>query len=157
MQTDWQTFKTLVLKKSLSVWSGSTLFAQTCLSENWIITVYISFYKLLLMFVQENYGKPEEEKVQKVKELYKDLDLEKAFQDFEESSYGEILLMIDAYHGKLPKELFIAFTNKIYKRDKWCSTVIVSESGYGFEPHEKTCLLGLRPGKTRTGLIRYRS
>ena len=70
------------------------------------------------MFVQENYGKPEEEKVQKVKELYKDLDLEKAFQDFEESSYGEILLMIDAYHGKLPKELFIAFTNKIYKRDK---------------------------------------
>ena len=70
------------------------------------------------IFLQENYGKPDEEKVQRVKKLYNDLDLEKAFQDFEESSYTEILSLIDAYHGKLPKDLFIAFTNKIYKRAK---------------------------------------
>lgn len=68
--------------------------------------------------LMENYGKHDEEKVQRIKQLYNDLDLEKAFQDFEESSYTKILSLIDAYHGKLPKDLFIAFTNKIYKRAK---------------------------------------
>ena len=72
----------------------------------------------LIYVFQENYGKPDEEKVQRVKKLYNDLDLEKAFQDFEDCSYTEILALIDAYHGKLPKDLFIAFTNKIYKRAK---------------------------------------
>ena len=70
------------------------------------------------LFLQENYGKPEAERVQKVKKLYNDLDLQQAFMDFEESSYSEILSLIDSYHGKLPKDLFIAFTNKIYKRTK---------------------------------------
>lgn len=68
--------------------------------------------------LMENYGRQEEEKVQKVKQLYKDLDLEKAFTDFEESSYKEILSLIDTDHGSLSQDLFIALTNKIYKRSK---------------------------------------
>lgn len=68
--------------------------------------------------LMENYGKQDEDKVQKVRQLYKDLNLEKEFTDFEETSYREILSLIDTDHGNLPKELFIAFTNKIYKRNK---------------------------------------
>lgn len=68
--------------------------------------------------LMENYGKGEAEKVEKVKQLYRDLNLERVFLDFEENSYQEILSLIDLHHGQLPKDLFIAFTNKIYKRNK---------------------------------------
>ena len=56
--------------------------------------------------------------MERVKQLYRDLNLERVFTDFEETSYKEILSLIDTNHGNLPKELFIAFTNKIYKRVK---------------------------------------
>lgn len=68
--------------------------------------------------MQENYGSPEEEKVSKVKCLYRELDIEQAFKDFEESSFREIMQLIETCSGDLPKTMFEAFVNKIYKRNK---------------------------------------
>jgi farnesyl diphosphate synthase len=40
--------------------------------------------------LEENYGKHDEEKVSKVKELFAGLQLEAAFKTYEEESYAEI-------------------------------------------------------------------
>ncbi|KAJ8299569.1 hypothetical protein KUTeg_023629 [Tegillarca granosa] len=68
--------------------------------------------------LQENYGCQDDNKVAKVKELYKDLNLSDLYLKYEEESYQEILTMIDQYDGDLPKEVFVSFVNKIYKRKK---------------------------------------
>lgn len=82
--------------------------------HNWLYLVYLSFYDF-----QENYGCQDEIKVKKVKELYKDLKLSELYCEYEEESYREILTMIEHYDGDLPKQVFVSFVNKIYKRQKW--------------------------------------
>ncbi|XP_021355012.1 farnesyl pyrophosphate synthase-like isoform X2 [Mizuhopecten yessoensis] len=68
--------------------------------------------------LQENYGQPEEDKVLKVKAVYKDLDLEQLYRDYEEESYRQLLKDIQSFQGQLPKEVFTDFASKIYKRQK---------------------------------------
>lgn len=68
--------------------------------------------------LKENYGSSEQDKVERVKLLYKELNLEQAFRDFEEQSFQEILTLIEKGHGDLPQELFKALVQKIYKRNK---------------------------------------
>ena len=53
-----------------------------------------------------------------VQQLYKDLKLEQKFEEYEESSYREVVGMIEMDAGNLPKDMFIQFANKIYKRKK---------------------------------------
>ncbi|XP_053385270.1 farnesyl pyrophosphate synthase-like isoform X2 [Mercenaria mercenaria] len=71
-----------------------------------------------LNLLKENYGSSDETKVVKVKALYKELKLEQEFRDFEESSFQEILELIEKCSGDLPKDMFKAFVQKIYKRNK---------------------------------------
>ncbi len=54
----------------------------------------------------------------KVKVVFKDLDLPQVYAKYEETSYNELMDLIDKKSGQLPKEMFIAFAKKIYKRDK---------------------------------------
>lgn len=72
----------------------------------------------MICFLQENYGSSEETKVAKVKSLYKELNLEQEFKDFEEDSFQDILKLIETSSGELPKDMFKAFVQKIYKRIK---------------------------------------
>lgn len=67
--------------------------------------------------VQENYGRSNEEAVQKVKALYKELNLEELFKDYEAQSHGKLL---DKIHKQevLPPAVFTMLLNKIYKRTK---------------------------------------
>lgn len=65
--------------------------------------------------LQENYGSNDTKKVERVKTLFRKLKLPEYFQDYEEKSYSELLLMIDNCKH-LPKKLFITFAQKIYKR-----------------------------------------
>ncbi|KAK3103386.1 hypothetical protein FSP39_018879 [Pinctada imbricata] len=68
--------------------------------------------------LQENYGQKDPEKVNKVKQLYRDLQLEKLFEEFEEKSYKDVISLIEKNSGNLPVAMFIEFANKIYKRKK---------------------------------------
>jgi len=67
--------------------------------------------------LEENYGSHEPHKVALVKKLYKELKLEKIFQEYEEESYRQIKALIDEYKD-LPTEVFTFLLGKIYKRSK---------------------------------------
>lgn len=55
---------------------------------------------------------------EKVKVLYHELNLKKLYEEYEEESYTRILELISKKCANLPKEMFLEFVKKIYKRDK---------------------------------------
>lgn len=55
---------------------------------------------------------------EKVKVLYHELNLKKRYEEYEEESYKRILELISQKSANLPKEMFLEFVKKIYKRDK---------------------------------------
>ena len=55
---------------------------------------------------------------EKVKVLYHELNLKKLYEEYEEESYTRILELISQKSSNLPKEMFLEFVKKIYKRDK---------------------------------------
>lgn len=70
-----------------------------------------------LCSMQDNYGRGNEEAVQRVKALYRELNLEQTFKEYEANSHAELL---DAIHKQevLPHAVFTMLLNKIYKRTK---------------------------------------
>ncbi|BCR89811.1 bifunctional (2E,6E)-farnesyl diphosphate synthase/dimethylallyltranstransferase [Aspergillus chevalieri] len=66
------------------------------------------------------YGRKDAEQEAKVKALYKELDIENVYKEYEEKTVGEIrakIAAIDESSG-LKKEVFESFLGKIYKRSK---------------------------------------
>jgi farnesyl diphosphate synthase len=70
--------------------------------------------------IQENYGKKDAEAEAKVKQLYKDLNVESIYKSYESKSYTELRAMIDQVDEStgVKKQVFIEFMDKIYKRTK---------------------------------------
>lgn len=68
--------------------------------------------------LEDNYGQEDPEKVAVVKDLFKELKLQKLYSDYEESSYQDIMQMVDNLKRTVPKEIFYVFAKKIYKRNK---------------------------------------
>ncbi|KAF8117107.1 hypothetical protein N665_0012s0115 [Sinapis alba] len=66
----------------------------------------------------ENYGKPDPANVAKVKELYKELDLEGVFKEYESKSYEKLIGVIEAHQSKAIQAVLKSFLAKIYKRQK---------------------------------------
>ncbi|CAG7894957.1 hypothetical protein BRARA_B03004 [Brassica rapa] len=66
----------------------------------------------------ENYGKPDPSNVAKVKELYKELDLEGVFKEYESKSYEKLTGVIEAHKSKAIQAVLKSFLAKIYKRQK---------------------------------------
>ena len=66
--------------------------------------------------LQANYGVWDDGKVAKVKALYKEMNLEKVFQIYEEESYKQLRKQIDEVN--LPRVVFEILLNKIYKRSR---------------------------------------
>ncbi|XP_010538437.1 PREDICTED: farnesyl pyrophosphate synthase 1, mitochondrial isoform X1 [Tarenaya hassleriana] len=66
----------------------------------------------------ENYGKPEPSNVAKVKALYKELDLEGVFKEYESKSYERLTKLIEAHPSKAIQAVLKSFLAKIYKRQK---------------------------------------
>ncbi|KAL4904438.1 hypothetical protein BDW74DRAFT_154858 [Aspergillus multicolor] len=66
------------------------------------------------------YGRKDGEQEAKVKALYRELDLETVYKEYEEKIVGELKTKIAAVDekGGLKKEVFEAFLGKIYKRSK---------------------------------------
>lgn len=67
--------------------------------------------------VQEHYGRDGEESIQKIKDVYVELDLERVFKEYEQTSYEKLSAEISA-QKELPAEVFTALLKKIYKRQK---------------------------------------
>ncbi|KAI3920475.1 hypothetical protein MKX01_000814 [Papaver californicum] len=66
----------------------------------------------------ENYGKADSGCVEKVKRLYKDLDLEGVFAEYERNSYQKLVSSIEAHPSKAVQAVLKSFLAKIYKRQK---------------------------------------
>ncbi|KAI3928630.1 hypothetical protein MKW98_024231 [Papaver atlanticum] len=66
----------------------------------------------------ENYGKADSACVEKVKRLYKDLDLEGVFAEYERNSYENLVSSIEAHPSKAVQAVLKSFLAKIYKRQK---------------------------------------
>jgi farnesyl diphosphate synthase len=70
--------------------------------------------------LDEAYGRKDDALEAKVKALFKELDLEKVYKDYEENIVGELkakIAAVDESEG-LKKEVFESFLGKIYKRTK---------------------------------------
>ncbi|XVF77008.1 hypothetical protein PTKIN_Ptkin14bG0005600 [Pterospermum kingtungense] len=66
----------------------------------------------------ENYGKADQACVAKVKELYKTLDIQGAFMEYESQSYEKMIKQIEAHPSKAVQAVLKSFLAKIYKRLK---------------------------------------
>ncbi|EDV56491.1 farnesyl pyrophosphate synthase [Drosophila erecta] len=63
------------------------------------------------------YGKKEPAKIERVKELYKELGLPSTYAIFEEESYNMIKTHIQQTSRGVPHQTFLQILNKIYQRD----------------------------------------
>jgi farnesyl diphosphate synthase len=68
--------------------------------------------------IQDNYGVWDDEKVAVIKKLYRELSLEKLFLSYEEESYQMIQKELVNISPRVPKEVYMIFLDKIYKRSK---------------------------------------
>ncbi|KAF7840492.1 farnesyl pyrophosphate synthase 1 [Senna tora] len=66
----------------------------------------------------ENYGKPDRANVAEVKALYKKLDLQGVFAEYESKSYEKLVASIEAHPSKAVQAVLKSFLAKIYKRQK---------------------------------------
>ncbi|WVZ92569.1 hypothetical protein U9M48_038620, partial [Paspalum notatum var. saurae] len=66
----------------------------------------------------ENYGKSDPVCVEQVKALYKGLDLERAFSEYERESYDKLISNIEAQPSEAIQAVLKYFLHKIYKRRK---------------------------------------
>lgn len=67
--------------------------------------------------LEENYGKHDAARVNKVKKLYEEMEIEKLFLTYEEESYARIQKLLTEAQD-LPTEVFDFLLRKIYKRSK---------------------------------------
>eukprot|EP01023_Acetabularia_acetabulum_P035297 TRINITY_DN3328_c0_g1_i1.p1 TRINITY_DN3328_c0_g1~~TRINITY_DN3328_c0_g1_i1.p1 ORF type:complete len:295 (-),score=22.30 TRINITY_DN3328_c0_g1_i1:219-1103(-) len=67
--------------------------------------------------IRDNYGQKASDKVNIIKQVYNELQLEKVYHEYEESSYQELCAEIEA-QSLLPKLVFTSLLQKIYKRQK---------------------------------------
>ncbi|KAI4966564.1 hypothetical protein ZWY2020_040520 [Hordeum vulgare] len=66
----------------------------------------------------ENYGKKDPACVAKVKDLYKELNLEGLFHEYESESYKKLITDIEAQPSIAVQKVLKSFLHKIYKRQK---------------------------------------
>jgi farnesyl diphosphate synthase len=72
---------------------------------------------LNLCLLQANYGREDEAAVEKIKELYRELNLEQVFQKYEHESFQQLTTIIEG-QTQLPEGVFGLLLKKIYKRSK---------------------------------------
>ncbi|RKP24116.1 farnesyl pyrophosphate synthase [Syncephalis pseudoplumigaleata] len=66
-----------------------------------------------------HYGRRSAEDVEKIKQIYCDLDLSAVYHAYEEKSYAELCALIDQADANLvPAGVFTKFVAKVYKRNK---------------------------------------
>ncbi len=89
---------------------------------SWLVnhTLLINQQLLSTSPIQANYGKDDAECVKRVKELYNQLHLQDVYTQYEDQSYSSLMTSLDKelVGTGLPRELFVEFADRIYKRKK---------------------------------------
>lgn len=67
--------------------------------------------------IKENYGKDNESSITAIKGVFREIDVESMFKQYEQESYERLSALISR-QKVLPKEVFTALLEKIYKRQK---------------------------------------
>ena len=62
------------------------------------------------------YGSHSEEHISIIKNIYNKLNIEKQFRDYEQRFHEDVIMKINNIDSGFPKEVFIEFLNKVYKR-----------------------------------------
>ena len=85
---------------------------------------YVAFYCLshkntniqTVSILQDNYGQTETDHVNKVKEVYRQLNLTEKFKEYKETTQRELVDMIEQLNNnnQLPKEMFYSIKRKSY-------------------------------------------
>lgn len=70
------------------------------------------------LLLKENYGRQEEECVERVKQVYKDLHLDQVYHEYEQTIYQHLKHLMQRQQSLLNPEIFVVFLDKIYKRNK---------------------------------------
>ena len=71
---------------------------------------------MFYLCLQECYGEPDKDKIDAVKEVYKEIGLPAIFSAYEEDAYNLIVLRIQQLSRGLPHEVFFKMLDKVYKR-----------------------------------------
>jgi len=67
--------------------------------------------------LEDNYGVDDPKKIATVKKLYKEMEIEQVYEEYEEEVVSEIKQLIDSV-DHMPKGVFEFLLKKIYKRQK---------------------------------------
>jgi len=97
--------------------TGTCIVNKTGLLFSHRISVYM-MCKVLCGLSQANYAQHSSACVQRVKTVYQELDLRDVYVKYEDDSYSSLVQLIDSLTGTLPRDMFIAYARKIYKRTK---------------------------------------
>ena len=66
--------------------------------------------------LEDNYGQDDEASIEQVKQVYKELELQQAFQTYQEQSYDQIQHLLDKLKPSImPREVFRPLLKKLYK------------------------------------------
>jgi len=68
--------------------------------------------------LESHYGTHCENASNRIKEVYRELELEDAFREFEKKAYREISDMIAKMPKSLPKQAFYGILDSVYQREK---------------------------------------
>ena len=71
----------------------------------------------LMLGLQENYGKDNESSITAIKGVFREINVESIFKQYEQESYERLSALI-SQQNVLPEEVFTALLKKIYKRQK---------------------------------------
>lgn len=93
-----------LIQGEVSEATGSVIPSQQ--REKWKKTLY------------EHYGKDSDESEASIKRLYREMQLDRIYEKYEDESYASIVRLTQQHSSKLPPELFIPILKKIHKRQK---------------------------------------
>ena len=72
---------------------------------------------MMLPLSQDNYGSEDPEKVERIKQLYTDLNLISVYKKYELNNYELICRLIEQTSRGMPHKVFYKMLEKIYQRE----------------------------------------
>lgn len=95
--------------------SNPTFFKSTIRVTHYIVKLNFTF---ISSSPQACYGRHDDASVEKVKALYKALQMPTLYHRYEDESYQRLQKLIASHAQNLPHSVFLNFAGKIYKRNK---------------------------------------
>eukprot|EP01083_Nonionella_stella_P055004 145186_1 len=68
--------------------------------------------------LHDNYGGNDDKSIQRIKDLYNQLDLSKVYHEWEQKAHSDAMCLVESVGDALPKHMFTVIMKKLYKRNK---------------------------------------